>query len=154
MKLGPRRNYHEGCLNSVLNVKAVVAAFNQEKALVGAFFVITNLRMELFGALVMCCLGGVGNYKLHGLTSKKGFYHLCLLPFPSAARKTVKQRGTYTMYQTGSLLLHCLDILINWSRQKHSTNINISQSFIALFKLFLKNNKCDGFSIYLGIDQI
>ena len=32
-------------------MKAVVAAFNQEKALVGAFFVITNLRMELFQAL-------------------------------------------------------------------------------------------------------
>ena len=39
------------CLNSVLNVKAVVAAFNLEKALVEAFSVITNLRMELFGAL-------------------------------------------------------------------------------------------------------
>ena len=35
------------CLNSVLNVKAVVAAFNQEKALVGAFSVITNLRIDL-----------------------------------------------------------------------------------------------------------
>ena len=33
------------CLNSVLNVKAVVAAFNQEKTLVGAFSVITNLRI-------------------------------------------------------------------------------------------------------------
>ena len=33
-------------------MKAVVAAFNQEKALVGAFTVITNLRMELFEALV------------------------------------------------------------------------------------------------------
>ena len=33
-------------------MKAVVAAFNQEKALVGAFSVITNLRMELIGALV------------------------------------------------------------------------------------------------------
>ena len=32
-------------------VKAVVAAFNQEKALVGAFSVITNLRMDLFEAL-------------------------------------------------------------------------------------------------------
>ena len=32
-------------------MKAVVAAFNQKKALVGAFSVITNLRMELFGAL-------------------------------------------------------------------------------------------------------
>ena len=33
-------------------MKAVVAAFNQEKALVGAFFVLTNLRMELFQALL------------------------------------------------------------------------------------------------------
>ena len=33
------------CLNSVLNVKVVVAAFNQEKALVGAFYVITNLQI-------------------------------------------------------------------------------------------------------------
>ena len=36
---------------SVLNVIGVEAAFNQEKALVGAFSVITNLRMELFEAL-------------------------------------------------------------------------------------------------------
>ena len=34
-------------------MKAVVATFNQEKALVGAFSVITNLRMELFEALVI-----------------------------------------------------------------------------------------------------
>ena len=33
-------------------MKAVVAAFNQEEALVGAFSMITNLRMELFEALV------------------------------------------------------------------------------------------------------
>ena len=33
-------------------MKGVVAAFNQEKALVGAFSVITNLRMDLFEALV------------------------------------------------------------------------------------------------------
>ena len=32
-------------------MKAVVAAFNWEKALVGVFFVITNLRMDLFEAL-------------------------------------------------------------------------------------------------------
>ena len=38
-------------------MKAVVAAFNQEKALLGAFSVITNLRMELFEALV----GGRGH---------------------------------------------------------------------------------------------
>ena len=40
------------CLNNVLNAKAVLAAFKQEKALVGAFSVITNLRMDLFQALV------------------------------------------------------------------------------------------------------
>ena len=34
-------------------MKAVVAAFNQEKALVGAFSVITNLQLELFEALVI-----------------------------------------------------------------------------------------------------
>ena len=33
-------------------MKAVVAAFNQEKALVGAFSVIMNLRMEFFEALI------------------------------------------------------------------------------------------------------
>ena len=34
-------------------MKAVVAAFNQEKALVGAFSVITNLRMQFFEALML-----------------------------------------------------------------------------------------------------
>ena len=32
-------------------MKALVGAFNQEKALVGAFSVITNLRMDFFQAL-------------------------------------------------------------------------------------------------------
>ena len=36
-------------------MKAVVAAFNQEKALVGALSVTTNLRMELFEALLLTC---------------------------------------------------------------------------------------------------
>ena len=34
-------------------MKAVVAALNQEKALVGAYSVITNLRIDLFEALVV-----------------------------------------------------------------------------------------------------
>ena len=38
-------------------MKSVVAAFNQEKALVGAFSVITNLRMELFQALLITWYG-------------------------------------------------------------------------------------------------
>ena len=37
-------------------MKAVVAAFNQERALVGAFSVITNLRMQFFKALVKAWL--------------------------------------------------------------------------------------------------
>ena len=41
-------------------MKAVVAAFDQEKALVGAFSVITNLRMELFQALVKGVAQGAG----------------------------------------------------------------------------------------------
>ena len=40
------------CLNSVLNVKALVGTFNQEKALVGAFFVIVKL-MDRFTALLL-----------------------------------------------------------------------------------------------------
>ena len=43
-------------------MKAVVVAFNKEKALVGAFSVITNLRMELFEALE----GMVSDWKLKG----------------------------------------------------------------------------------------
>ena len=39
-------------------MKAVVAAFHQEKALVGAFSVITNLRMELYEALERSVGGG------------------------------------------------------------------------------------------------
>ena len=34
-------------INNVLNVEAVLAAFNRDKALVGAFSVITNLRVDL-----------------------------------------------------------------------------------------------------------
>ena len=37
-------NHGEG---PYLNVKALVGVFNQEKALIGAFSVITNLRMDL-----------------------------------------------------------------------------------------------------------
>ena len=39
-------------MHSLLNVKALLGALIQEKGLVGAFSVITNLRMELFEALV------------------------------------------------------------------------------------------------------
>ena len=41
-------------------MKAVVAAFNQKKALVEAFSVITNLRMQLFEALLQDPFASLG----------------------------------------------------------------------------------------------
>ena len=52
-------------------MKAVVAAFNQEKALVGAFSVLTNLRMELFQGLVVTWCPGSGAASLLVLTGHK-----------------------------------------------------------------------------------
>ena len=45
------------CLNSVLNVKALVGAFNQEKALVGAFSVIVQ-PINRFAELFLCRVCG------------------------------------------------------------------------------------------------
>ena len=67
-------------------MKAVVAAFNQEKALVGAFSVITNLWMELFQALVRSVWLLSGLHNQHSMVfSSKGFnqgqeqHQLCLM---------------------------------------------------------------------------
>ena len=46
----------EWCLNSVLNVKALVCAFNQEKALVGAFSVIVQPVVEPMDSLTALVL--------------------------------------------------------------------------------------------------
>ena len=86
------------CLNSVLNAKAVVAAFNQEKALVGAFSVITNLRMELFEALVTMAVlrYRIGDQIFTDLPSLLNFYKLHYLdttplirPAPKRVEKVV-----------------------------------------------------------------
>ena len=65
-------------------MKAVVAAFNQEKALVGAFSVITNLRMQLFEALLITpSTGGRHGDMLAGQTRPATTSHpspLALLP--------------------------------------------------------------------------
>ena len=65
-------------------MKAVVAAFNQEKALVGAFSVITNHPMELFQAL-LCTL-----HLAHCITL------LCLLC-------QVRREDTARLHHTGSI---------------------------------------------------
>ena len=63
--MGRQRNYHKGWaatrhyanqtnnqhLHSVLNVKALVGAFNQEKALVGAFSVIMKTSCGTDGSI-------------------------------------------------------------------------------------------------------
>ena len=51
-------------------MKAVVAAFNQEKALVGAFSVITNLRMDLFEALLEMESGGPDNITVYNMITR------------------------------------------------------------------------------------
>ena len=66
-------------------MKAVVAAFNQEKALVGAFSVITNLRMQLFEALVvMSAIELTVQYKLF-------LFRLDTLAIPGL-RKTISNK--------------------------------------------------------------
>ena len=59
MKLGHRQQYYPKCLNHVFNAKALLESpFNQEKALVGAFFVIVKtspkIRLKLQSALLYC----------------------------------------------------------------------------------------------------
>ena len=50
-------------MNSVLNVKALVGAFNQEKALEGAFFVIVETDCETDGSFT--ALVKILYYQLH-----------------------------------------------------------------------------------------
>ena len=45
-------------------MKAVLAAFNQEKALVGAFSVITNLRKDIFEALLATVAVLIGQFRM------------------------------------------------------------------------------------------
>ena len=62
-------------------MKAVVAAFNQEKALVGAFSVLTNLRMELFQALAQVCWATLASRKAaaaSGAVTKDSSRHLSM----------------------------------------------------------------------------
>ena len=83
-------------------MKAVVAAFNQEKALVGAFSVITNLRIE-FG----------WNFLKH--------YSAALdtaaaeVMFTSADQATSSGDGG----QSSQVILTCTTVIINWGACPH-----------------------------------
>ena len=83
-------------------MKAVVAAFNQEKALVGAFSVITNLRMELFQALIYTRSGSFSSNTRY-LTARccSSYQHPSLLlnglSFNKELSKDLLKRGETTM---------------------------------------------------------
>ena len=86
-------------------MKAVVAAFNQEKALVGAFSVLTNLRMELFQALVHTVAGGDQGKGGQGWAGHQLWPHQCqchlrpdTLSVPGLGRgMTPGQGGTFSL---------------------------------------------------------
>ena len=60
---GTPKHYHKG-LNSVFNVKVVVTAFNQEKALVGAFSLIVKTDCEI--GIVCSTVSSVDREEIRG----------------------------------------------------------------------------------------
>ena len=98
-------------------MKAVVATFNQEKALVGAFSVIMNLRMELFQALVQTfdltratdyyghfsCPAAEEEGSVYGLTSTKLYYETYHVAEVSSRHKTGDEHCLY-YFQDGNLV--------------------------------------------------
>ena len=98
-------------------MKAVVAAFNQEKALVGAFSVITNLRMELFQALVVtlycyhmtCYLGQAWGCVTLTYTTPGRALHLpsCRTEAASIAARLAALLAELCV-ATSPVILHCL----------------------------------------------
>ena len=104
-------------------MKAVVAAFNQEKALVGAFSMLTNLRMELFQALVQvwdrsqyCLLIGAVpdfsySYSDYGANTSAATY------------SDYSEGGTFPIRQT---FMNCLEHeKLTWEQQ-FNTRLSIS----------------------------
>ena len=89
-------------------MKAVVAAFNQEKALEGAFSVITNHRMDLFEALLG---GGPAAARVPaGLPPARP--HLAPLQGGAAARQTraARLRGEDTTHSQTFKIFYLLQV--------------------------------------------
>ena len=90
-------------------MKAVVAAFNQEKALVGAFSMITNLRMELFealihrsnlrhlGAVVECVEASVAGVRRHPLAQPAALLALAAVLVAVGGRQIAAVTSTITL---------------------------------------------------------
>ena len=121
-------------------MKAVVDAFNQEKALVRGFSVITNLRMELFEALVIIDVNTTSRVKADPILSTSGGSSLCswvldrphsgcswLLQVPSTARNS----ASFT-HAVGALG-HVSEILEPFSENCGSANLPWSLSSLNAF---------------------
>ena len=67
VKLGPRRKYHK--------VRAAIRHYANQPALVGAFSVITNLRMDIFEALILTADGRVTAQVLPSQNKNVTYYY-------------------------------------------------------------------------------
>ena len=92
-------------------MKAVVAAFNQEKALVGALSVITNLRMERFEALIFTlCVVEVTTSawsKGEGMTSAATRPEMCAMSASSTGNR-----------QYSTVQMCAMSASSTWNRQR------------------------------------
>ena len=93
-------------------MKAVVAAFNQEKALVGAFSVITNLWMELFEALAQVH-AALANLRTSGQMLRDG----------SLARSYAQSRDALVLAETAFFDKSLLTLLYFPDDQKYAIYI-------------------------------
>ena len=95
-------------------MKAVVAAFNQERALVGVFSVITNLRMELFQALQI-------------MITKRGKCRKMIIKFADTKYQAAAHRSVYylvnNLYIIYIIYMPCEEEQDMYSRVSFSTNI-------------------------------
>ena len=100
------------CLNSVLNVKAVVAAFNQEEGP----SVITNLRMELFEALMKTLMK-----MSHFLSYPLAFRYLDIILMVKISQQhilsTCRKRSTiyYMTYIIYTITWSVVSWMLNWT---------------------------------------
>ena len=117
-------------------MKAVVAAFNQEKALVGAFSVLTNLRMELFQALVRTLYFSPSPSARTGAIMES---ELSSISYSGMSAGLISmQRQTVTINVQvfkGTNLIHddheCIQLIIQWMNSETFFRIQIFLVFLS-----------------------